>query len=65
MTRRPDSADSDVIIQLVAEIRMIGDREQIEAIPPRLTGQPRRINCPADINAIPGAQPTAEQHTPI
>jgi hypothetical protein len=44
---------------------MIGDREQIEAIPLRLSGQPRRISCPADINAIPGALPTAEQHTAI
>src|SRR5690348_9183667 len=44
---------------------MIGDREQIESIPLRLNGQPRRTSCPADINAIPGTQRTAEQHSAI
>ena len=36
---------------------MIGDREQIEAIPLRLSGQPCGISCPADINAIPAPNP--------
>jgi hypothetical protein len=54
-----------VRVQLLAEVRVVGEGKQIQARSVRLPGKPSRFRRIADINAVPGAQSGAEHHLAI
>jgi hypothetical protein len=60
-----EERDQRVRVQLGAEIRVVGDGEQVQAVPVRLRDEADGLSRGGGIRAVPGAQPGAEQDMAI
>jgi len=60
-----EERDQRVRVQLGAEIRMVGDGEQVQAVAVRLGDEIDRLGRRGGIRTIPRAQPDAEQDIAI
>jgi hypothetical protein len=62
---RPASPPGTATAQIAGQVRVIGDGEQVQAVPVCLNDELNRIGRAGDVRAVPGAQPDAEQYIAI